>query len=95
MIWARFAQHPQFSALHQQIHRVVLPFVPQAKADASPLPHITLARFKPFRYAGQPDLLPVPPADSLPVTRVELWSSHQQKGGVKYKQEKVFELKKM
>lgn len=67
MIWANFAKHPEFTDLTNKMKRFLSPFQNERPEHDSkdPIPHLTLARFKPnprlsrrkFRPLDLPDLV--------------------------------------
>lgn len=79
MIWAQFHPHPAFTSLVDKLREELIQY---GDAQKTPLPHITLARFR-----EKPDITLTPTEleeHAMEVDRLELWESHRQKDGVTY-----------
>ncbi|AKD01996.1 RNA 2',3'-cyclic phosphodiesterase [Pontibacter korlensis] len=73
LIWARFAAHPAFEALSQDLTKVL---AEQPPKNQKAIPHITLARFR--KDKTPPEQLPIVTAAEaleLPVMELALWQS--------------------
>ncbi|RIJ42826.1 RNA 2',3'-cyclic phosphodiesterase [Pontibacter oryzae] len=73
LIWARFAAHPAFEALSQDLTRALSEHPPKTQKS---IPHVTLARFRKDQKA--PQNLPTISEDEplyLPVQEISLWQS--------------------
>lgn len=73
LIWARFAQHPAFTLLSQELTQALAPAPPRQEKF---IPHITLCRFRKDVRPPQPLPTVVPPEEiRYPVPSFALWQS--------------------
>lgn len=76
MIWARYQKSIEFRTLVQRLHELYQQISPELQIRKSPIPHITLARFKASSQAPKPQL-PLRPKNKLDFETEELilWES--------------------
>jgi 2'-5' RNA ligase len=89
MIWARYAKHPAFRALVQQVHQLYQQIDATQQIRKSPTPHVTLARLKQWDPTQS---LPPGLAPPLPVTDVVLWESVATAHGSRYEAQQRWTL---
>ncbi|MEL6671016.1 MAG: RNA 2',3'-cyclic phosphodiesterase [Bacteroidota bacterium] len=83
MIWARYQKVEAFRDLVQQVWSYYEQISPEVQQRKNPIPHITLARFKPEADRAGMDF-PRHPLAGLLVDRLILWESVLGPEGVRY-----------
>lgn len=85
MIWLKLAKHDLFRDLVQTLSRQYAIVKPDQQQRTSPIPHITLARFKGFKDFNKLELdLPIP-NQRLEIKELTLWASDLHSKGARYK----------
>lgn len=93
MIWARFHNNDDFTHFHFSLREQIGHHLPLEEAPKEPIPHVTLARFKPFRNNNQVDLRQTETPDmALPVAHCEIWASERHEDGAHYRTVSTFQL---
>lgn len=93
MIWARYQNSNTFTQFHFSLREQIGQHLSLEEGAKEPVPHVTLARFKPFRTNNQVDLRQTEkPEAALPVEHCELWSSERHQEGASYRKVNSFQL---
>jgi len=93
MIWARFHNNHDFIRFHFSLREQIGHHLTLEEAPKEPIPHVTLARFKPFRNNNQVDLRQTEmPQLALTVEHCEIWSSERHEDGAYYRTVRSFQL---
>ncbi|MEL7063694.1 MAG: RNA 2',3'-cyclic phosphodiesterase [Bacteroidota bacterium] len=87
MLWAKYHKTEAFKLLVQKIHNLYQQIDPKIQIRKSPIPHVTLAR---FREKAALTRFPIqklpPPPNILPVNQIILWKSVLMASGPKYEE---------
>jgi len=84
MIWARFKKNPDYADLSVNVYAAVKSLLMREPNIKDPIPHITLARWKPGAEIENLNLSVEGKLSDLDVNVCELWQTVQGKEGVSY-----------
>ena len=86
MIWAQFEKQETWLRAVRQVHALYEQIQPQGEGERrnSPIPHITLARLRPYCEIKQLNLGFFPDPTVLPVREMILWQSELSPAGAQY-----------
>lgn len=80
MIWAKFNNSPEFTALYLKLRNSFEPFISEPIKFSDPIPHVTVGRFKKVQEFE----LSIPMDEPFIVRGMELWQSVKSSTGVIY-----------
>ncbi|MEO0580871.1 MAG: RNA 2',3'-cyclic phosphodiesterase [Bacteroidota bacterium] len=87
MLWARYQKDEAFKLLVQKIHALYQQIDPKIQIRKSPIPHVTLARFREKESLTRFPIQKLPPPPNiLPVNQIILWNSVLMPSGPKYEE---------
>jgi len=85
MIWAKFQMNEVFTQLSEAINKALAPIVSPTKFHyKEPIPHITLARFHPFKQVEQITFPSISAEINIPVSSIQIFESVSTPTGVRY-----------
>jgi RNA 2',3'-cyclic 3'-phosphodiesterase len=85
MIWAKFQLNDTFTKLSESIHKTLRSFLPPTKFHyKEPIPHITLARFHPFKQLENIHFPSFGTELIIPLSAIRVYESIDTPNGVRY-----------